>query len=63
MRFVTAVPHRPPSETYVEKITAATSTPASIGSGVSVLRITPMTYASMRLTMAYSVWTHRLVSH
>ena len=35
----------------------------SIESGVSVLKMTPITYASIRLTTAYSVCTQRLVSH
>ena len=63
IKFVMAVPQSPPNETYVAKMTAATMTPANIGSGVSVLRMTPMTYASITFTMAYSVCTHRLVSH
>ena len=43
IRLVTAVPHSPPSETYVEKTTAAAITPPNIDRGVSVLRMTPMT--------------------
>ena len=43
IRLVTAVPHSPPSDTYIEKMNAATITPPNMFRGVRVLRITPMT--------------------